>query len=671
MAAFDTVVPIYRYFVTDLLTNDVLAEVPFTGVSYERAIKSAGSFSGTVPVLDKTSAMDLYDNTMPGRTGLYIVRNNECVWGGIIWSRSYSVTDKSISVNGAEFTSYLYHRNIWKTFSHEYSATLTASGGVSSIVLDTGSYPFTANMPVKITIPQNMSADQSGSYDIASSPSPTSTTFSLATPGVLNAVYAGVTVTVRVDTYDYVRSLVINTMEDFVDIEFPNNEIQPAKKYIDTVTHKQLTSNEATLTLSAAHGVQPGQTIEVTNIGAPFDGVFTVTGVTATTVTYDRTNANVAYTAVSPTTFTVSYKSNSVPEDTTMPSASFYATIQTATTPTFSAGDLIEISGVDDPAGTETIFNGKHYVESVNSSTKRAVYYSASPTAVAYAGSPVGGLVTITPSIVYGTYGSYPSNSDIGIEFSTEEYSGVSVANKLYRGSELRSVGEELDEYSDTVDGFEYRIDCDYDTVTGSFKRTFVLIPINYPDPPPAGEPSPIERFGAQNLIFEYPGNVMNVEMDESAEDAATRFFVVGSDETLSGDSSQPYAVATANDLLLQGWPLLDSEESRNGEFDEDKLYSHAQRYLSEFKPPVSDIKVTINGSVTPVVGSYDPGDWCCLIIDDDFVQMRLSSQLEIRSEILLRKIESYKVSVPDGSSFPETVELNLITESEVDKIGE
>jgi hypothetical protein len=163
----------------------------------------------------------------------------------------------------------------------------------------------------------------------------------------------------------------------------------------------------------------------------------------------------------------------------------------------------------------------------------------------------------------------------------------------------------------------------------------------------------------------------MNVEMDESAEDAATRFFVVGSDEALSGDSSQPYAVATANDLLLQGWPLLDSEESRNGEFDEEKLYSHAQRYLSEFKPPVSDIKVTINGSVTPVVGSYDPGDWCCLIIDDDFVQMRLSSQLEIRSEILLRKIESYKVSVPDGSSFPETVELNLITESEVDKIGE
>jgi hypothetical protein len=669
MAAFDTVVPVYRYFVTDLLTNDVLAELPFTGVSYERAIKSAGSFSGSIPVLDKTSAMDIYDNTMPGRTGLYIVRNNECVWGGIIWSRSYSVTDRSVSINGAEFTSYLYHRNIWKTFSHEYSATLTASGGVSSVVLDTGSYPFSVNMPVKITILTNLAADQSGTYDILSTAN--STSFSITTPGIINGTYNGVTVTVRVDTYDYVRSLVMNTMEDFVDIEFPNNEIQPAKKFIDTVTHKQLTSNEATLTLSAAHGVQPGQTIEVTNIGAPFDGVYTVTRVTATTVTYDRTNTNVSYAAVSPTTFTVDFRSNSTPEDATMPSASFYATIQTAATPTFSVGDLIEITGVDDPAGTERIFNGSRYVESVSTVTNRVVYYSASPTKVDYSASPVGGAITLTPSIVYGTYGSYPSNSDIGIDFSTDDYSGVSVTNKLYRGSELRSVGEELDEYSDTVDGFEYRIDCDYDTVTGSFKRTFVLIPINYPDPPPAGQPSPIERFGAQNLIFEYPGNVMNVTMEESAEDAATRFFVVGSDEELSSDSSQPYAVATATDLLQLGWPLLDSEESRNGEFNEDALYSHAQRYLSEFKPPVSDIKVTINGSVTPVVGSYDPGDWCCLIIDDDFVQMRLSSELEIRSEILLRKIESYKVSVPDGSSFPETVELNLITESEVDKLGE
>jgi hypothetical protein len=75
----------YRYFVTDLVSNQVIAEIPFNGVSYERALKTAGSFSGSIPLLEETQHLDLYNSTMPGKTGLYVVRNGECVWGGIIW----------------------------------------------------------------------------------------------------------------------------------------------------------------------------------------------------------------------------------------------------------------------------------------------------------------------------------------------------------------------------------------------------------------------------------------------------------------------------------------------------------------------------------------------------------------------------------------------------------
>jgi hypothetical protein len=78
----------YRYFTTDLLTNQVLAEIPFKGVSYERALKAAGGFSGNIAITEETSTYDLYDSTMPGKTGLYVVRNGVCVWGGIIWGRS-------------------------------------------------------------------------------------------------------------------------------------------------------------------------------------------------------------------------------------------------------------------------------------------------------------------------------------------------------------------------------------------------------------------------------------------------------------------------------------------------------------------------------------------------------------------------------------------------------
>ena len=83
----------YRYFTTDLLTNDLLAEIPFQGVSWSRALRRAGEFSGSIPVVDETAHLDLYNTTMPGRTGLYVTRDDKCVWGGIIWAREQTELD--------------------------------------------------------------------------------------------------------------------------------------------------------------------------------------------------------------------------------------------------------------------------------------------------------------------------------------------------------------------------------------------------------------------------------------------------------------------------------------------------------------------------------------------------------------------------------------------------
>jgi hypothetical protein len=85
----------------------------------------------------------------------------------------------------------------------------------------------------------------------------------------------------------------------------------------------------------------------------------------------------------------------------------------------------------------------------------------------------------------------------------------------------------------------------------------------------------------------------------------------------------------------------------------------------------MGDFSVTINGSLNPVVGTYYPGDWCSLIINDPFVLARLESDQEPRKDIIVRKINSFKVSVPDGPSFPETVDVELITDWKVDKVGQ
>jgi hypothetical protein len=49
---------------------------------------------------------------------------------------------------------------------------------------------------------------------------------------------------------------------------------------------------------------------------------------------------------------------------------------------------------------------------------------------------------------------------------------------------------------------------------------------------------------------------------------------------------------------------------------------------------------------------------------------MRLASDLEPRDTVLVRKIDGFKVKVPDSPSFGEEVELVLVTEAEVDRIG-
>jgi hypothetical protein len=66
-----------------------------------------------------------------------------------------------------------------------------------------------------------------------------------------------------------------------------------------TITNKALTSNVATLTTSAAHGLVAGDEIWIEGVDSVFDGEYTVTSVTTTTFSYAKTNADVASTVVS------------------------------------------------------------------------------------------------------------------------------------------------------------------------------------------------------------------------------------------------------------------------------------------------------------------------------------------------------------------------------------
>jgi hypothetical protein len=791
----------YRYYTVDLLTNNVIAEIPFTGVSYSRALSKAGSFSGDIPMIDATSSFNLYETTMPGKTALYVLRNGVCVWGGIIWSRSYSPANKTLTIDGQEFISYLYHRAVWQTLYYGsegvYCSKYQAGSGTATVFTDV-EHGFAIGDRVRVA---SLNPAINGDHVITATPSLASFSFASAASLALSPSSTGLARTI-VDSYEVVRDILGWLADDFGDNQFINDEIKPASEIEYSIVNKAMTSGLATLTTSLPHDLIEGQLLEIIDVDAAIDGYRIITSIpTSTSFTFqvEGSSANVASAATSGlSTYNVTAKAivNNLYSVTNKLASNNIVTLTTNAAHNLVPGDEVSIANVDSNLnGTYTVLttpaaNTFTYAKTVTNiastvvtggeaSYKTAVLVtstnhglSARKTIVvdiddaAYDGvktvssivdattlkftlfstltaateSVFGGTLKWGSRAVAGTYGSYSSNSSIGID-TTNNLSGkyLGATQQVFRGSELKYFGEILEDFAKNIDGFEYRIDCDF--FNDEFTRTFRFVPFI---PPPQkinvvnkqltsniatlttegahglevneeiviadvglnfngtyvvlstptsntftyqsygnnvpstaclgsiGSVHPLSVLGADQYVFEYPGNILDFKVDENAEDSATRMWVSGNNDGLDGEASQPYAAATSTDMLANGWPVLDLIDEKNDVettiAGEAALYDYAKEFLDEARPPEATFTIEVNGSINPVVGDYLPGDWCSIIIDDEFVRLRLGSDLEPRGDIIVRKIVGYKVSVPDTPTFPEKVSLELISEWKEDR---
>ena len=145
------------------------------------------------------------------------------------------------------------------------------------------------------------------------------------------------------------------------------------------ITNKSLTSDVATLT-SNNHGYSAGFSVTVSGVGAPFDGVQTITSVTTNTFSYAAPN-NIAYTTATgtatkaPSTFNVVNKSLT----------NMVATLTTSAAHNFAVGNSVVIAGVGTP------FNGTFTVTAVPSTTTFS--YAASNDVASSAVTPNGAAV--------------------------------------------------------------------------------------------------------------------------------------------------------------------------------------------------------------------------------------------------------------------------------------
>ena len=484
-----------------------------------------------------------------------------------------------------------------------------------------------------------------------------------------------------------------------------------------TVTNRARLGSTVTLTTLTTHGYAVGEYVYVSGVHSALNGQYIITGVNvgARTFTYTSNtsgtmvstatgaNATAHSTVAAVGSAYIDYQPHGSAEEVTYAVKAGTGSTLTIPNHKFKVGDHVVVF-IYKKANIP--YNNNNNPVRITGITTNTISYTTLENANSVTGAAVNGRVSYSaqvekrPVVVGRTFGEFPDNSNLGgLDFSEIDYSNNTYQNSIIRGSDLTNVAQLLETYSNTVDGFDYRVDCSigYDSLGNKiFKRTFVVVPrtpvslkdylTSLPDGKlPVGVYAPPSAFGADKYVFEYPGNVSNFNMSENSSDSATRMFVSGNNDDLGAGAGARFSAASATDLLNAGWPILDKAEKQEwpllgvnainvdnwGNYDAELDFNRtAERYLNESKPPMGDFIVTINGSLNPIVGTYNPGDWCSLRINDAFFKSRLASVLEPRKDVVVRKIDTIKVNVPNNPAFPEQIDLTLVPEWQVDAIG-
>ena len=106
----------YRYIFANASTNEVLAELPITGVQFDQKLNTYGSMSGHILLTGiDTTKFNLFNATIPTKCALYIDRNGIIVWGGVISYSFYDSATQILEFNAFEWLWWLSRRVIKNT----------------------------------------------------------------------------------------------------------------------------------------------------------------------------------------------------------------------------------------------------------------------------------------------------------------------------------------------------------------------------------------------------------------------------------------------------------------------------------------------------------------------------------------------------------------------------
>jgi hypothetical protein len=123
------------------LTNVPIAELPVSELHFSRVLNDNGVLEAQILLSDAGVSLTklLTNNALePGYVSLYCMRDNVPVWGGLLWAHSYDSTSGILTIDGAEFGSYLSSRFIMQNTTYNADVATLAVTWVSQVFADGG-----------------------------------------------------------------------------------------------------------------------------------------------------------------------------------------------------------------------------------------------------------------------------------------------------------------------------------------------------------------------------------------------------------------------------------------------------------------------------------------------------------------------------------------------------
>jgi hypothetical protein len=96
----------YRVFTADILTGNPVMELPQYGMTMDKQVSGAGSYSGFFRLGTGVHRDDtIMQGCTPGQHCIMVQRDGVNIWGGPIWGRTYAAEGSTIQINANTFES--------------------------------------------------------------------------------------------------------------------------------------------------------------------------------------------------------------------------------------------------------------------------------------------------------------------------------------------------------------------------------------------------------------------------------------------------------------------------------------------------------------------------------------------------------------------------------------